>query len=111
MNVVDGLKEIRSRLVENGASDKTITLVDGVLKRASLPGAAGASANSMLQLTRMLLRTPVAADDAEVYDDLIQIEAGLENRAAEIRQQRAEEEARPMPKSKKFYKEQKSKSH
>jgi hypothetical protein len=105
MNVKDGLTEIRERLVENGASAKTLALVDGVLKRAALPAASSASANSLLQLTRMLMRSPVADGDAGVYDDLIQIEAGLEARAEAFRAQRAEEEGRPVPKTKKYYKE------
>jgi hypothetical protein len=110
MNVKDGLTDIRSRLVENGASPKTLALVDSVLKRASLPAASSASANSLLQLTRMLMRSPVADGNAEVYDDLIQIEAGLESRAVEARARRLEEENRPVPKTKKFYKNQKEAS-
>ncbi|HWV36143.1 MAG TPA: hypothetical protein VNZ55_10955 [Thermomicrobiales bacterium] len=104
MNVKEGLTEIRERLVDNGASPKTLALVDGVLQRASLPAASNASANSLLQLTRMLMRSPAADASAEVYDDLIQVEASLESRAAEFRAKRAEEEARPVPKSKKYYK-------
>lgn len=105
MNVKEGLTEIRSRLVENGASEKTLALVDTVLQRASLPAASSASANSLLQLTRMLMRSPVADGNAEVYDDLIQIEAGLESRAEEFRARREAEDARPVPKTKKYYKD------
>lgn len=105
MNVKDGLQAIRDQLVENGASRQTIALVDGVLNRASVPSAAGANANSLLQLTRMLMRSPVANADPAVYDDLIQVEARLEDRAEAFRAQRAADEARPVPKTKKYYKD------
>ncbi|MGC4191392.1 MAG: hypothetical protein QM589_09515 [Thermomicrobiales bacterium] len=105
MNVKDGLLEIRERLVDNGASAKTLALVDGVLKRASVPSASGANANSLLQLTRMLMRSPAADADPDVYDDLIQIEAGLQQRAEVFRAQRDAEDAKPLPKTKKYYKD------
>jgi hypothetical protein len=108
MNVRDGLLEIRERLVENGASAKTLALVDGVVQRASTPSAAGANANSLLQLTRMLMRSPVADANPDVYDDLIQIEAGLEQRAEAFRAQREADDARPLPKTKKYYKDLKT---
>lgn len=105
MNVKEGLLEIRERLVENGASTKTIALVDNVVKRASVPSASGANANSLLQLTRMLMRSPIADADPDVYDDLIQIEAGLEQRAEAFRAQREADDAKPLPKTKKYYKD------
>ncbi len=104
MNVKEGLTEVRARLVDNGASSKTLALVDSVLQRASLPAASSASANSLLQLTRMLMRSPVADGNAEVYDDLIQIEAGLESHAEEFRARQAAEAGKPVPKTKKYYK-------
>jgi len=107
MNVKEGLTEIRGRLVENGASPKSVAVVDAILQRASLPAAQQASAGSMLQLTRMLMRTPVANADPLVYDDFVQIEASLEHRAEEFRAQREAEDARPVPKTKKFYKNKK----
>jgi hypothetical protein len=109
MNVKEGLLEIRGRLVENGASAKTLKVVDLVLQRASLPAAQEASAGSLLQLTRMLMRTPVANADPLVYDDLVQVEAALEHRADEFRVQREAEDAKPIPKTKKFYKDKKGK--
>jgi hypothetical protein len=109
MNVKEGLVEIRSRLVENGASPKTLQVVDVVMQRASLPAAQDASAGSLLQLTRMLMRSPAANADPLVYDDFVQVEAALEHRADEFRIKRAEEDARPIPKTKKFYKDRKDK--
>jgi hypothetical protein len=107
MNVKEGLQEIRRRLIENGASSKSVEVVDAILQRASLPAAQQASAGSMLQLTRMLMRTPIANSDPMVYDDFVQVEAALQNRSEEVRAQREAEDARPIPKTKKFYKDRK----
>jgi hypothetical protein len=107
VNVQEGLEEIRRRLVENGAEQGSIQTVDAILKRAALPAAASASANSLLQLTRMLMRTPNANSNPKIYNDFVKIEADLEMRAEQFRAAKAEEEAKPLPKSHKFYKEQK----
>jgi len=111
VNVKEGLQEIRSRLIENGASAASIETVDAVLKRASLPAAQSATATSMLQLVRMLMRSPAANADAEVYDDFVQLEATLEDRATVARAAQEAEDAKPLPKSKKYYKELKEKQH
>jgi hypothetical protein len=110
MNVKEGLTEIRARLIENGAKKDTVKMVDMILQRASLPAAAGASAGSLLQLVRMLMRNAVSSSDPEVYNDLVKLEAQLESRAEEYRALREEEEriANPKnPKPHKFYKGQK----
>ncbi|MEJ7837355.1 MAG: hypothetical protein WKF81_00960 [Thermomicrobiales bacterium] len=105
MNVREGLEEIRQRLVDNGAEAGSIQTVDAILKRASLPAAASASANSLLQLTRMLMRTPMADGNAKIYNDFVKIEADLESKADLFRAAKAEEDAKPIPKSHKFYKD------
>jgi hypothetical protein len=110
MNVKEGLSEIRTRLIENGATKDTIKMVDMILQRASLPAASGASATSMLQLVRMLMRNSVSNSNPQVYNDLVKVESQLEARADEFRALREEEErmANPKdPKPKKFYKAQK----
>ena len=107
MIVKEGLQEIRGRLIANGASTKSVAVVDAILQRASLPAVQQASAGSMLQLTRMLMRSPIANSDPLVYDDFVQVEAALENRSEEFRAQREAEDARPVPKTKKFYKDKK----
>jgi hypothetical protein len=90
MNVQEGLQEIRRRLVENEANPGSIQTVDAILKRAALPAAASAKANSLLQLTRMLMRTPLANANPVVYNDFVKIEAGLESQAELVRAHRAE---------------------
>ena len=42
-----------------------------------------------------------------VYNDFVRLEEELESGAARAQARRAEEDAKPVPKTKKFYKEQK----
>ncbi len=109
MNVVEGLKAIRGRLEENDADPATLELVDQITKRAALPAAQSASAQSLLQLVRMLARSPVANANTRVYNDLVGLEEQLQAAAASIRAQKEDEDNRPIPKLKKYYKEQKAK--
>jgi hypothetical protein len=104
MNVQDGLREIRERLVDQDADPATLKLVDAIAKRAALPAAASAASTSHLQVVRLLMRTPVAAENPRIYNDLTRLEQELEERAAEYRERAAEDEARPIPKLKKYYK-------
>jgi hypothetical protein len=108
MNAREGLERIRDRLLENGAQDATLTLVETMIRNASTPEAEKAQA-SQLQLVRMLARTPVATNNYPVYNDLVKLEAEM-SEVSERRRAEAEAEAdRPMPKSKKYYKELKEK--
>jgi hypothetical protein len=105
VNVLEGLQIIRERLDENGADPITLSLVDTIMQRAALPAAAPASAQSLLQLTRMLARTPVANNNITVYNDLLRLEEQLQGAATEHRERALAEEAKPIPKTKKFYKQ------
>lgn len=105
MNVLEGLTAIREKLVNNEANPATLECVDLIMRRAALPAAAPATANSQLQLLHMLMRTPIANKDIRVYNDFLRVEEELDKAAAEARERRAAEEARPVPKSKKYYKE------
>jgi hypothetical protein len=109
MNVVDGLQTIRARLDEQGANAKTLAYVDIFIKRAQTPGAGSASAASLTQLVKMLLRTPGSNDNTIIYNDLARLEETLTSSAAELAAKRAAEEAKPLPKSKKYYQELKEK--
>jgi hypothetical protein len=77
-----------------------------MVKRAAVPGAERAQA-SLSQLVRMLARTPVANNDVGVYDDLVGLQDELESVSADRAAQAAAEANRPIPKSKKFYKQKK----
>jgi hypothetical protein len=105
VNVLEGLQTIRVRLIDNGASPDTVTLVDAIMKRAALPAAAPASAQSLLQLVRMLARTPAASNNTAVYNDLVRLEEELQTAGAAYHERVAAEEAKPIPKMKKHYKQ------
>lgn len=104
MDVQQGLQQIRERLVDQDASPATLKLVDGIMQRAALPAASSATAGSLLQLVRMLMRSPQASGNPTVYNDLVRVESELEERAAEFRERQAAEDAKPIPKLKKYYK-------
>ena len=105
MNVLDGLQRIRERLIDNGAEPESVAAVDQIMRRAALPAAAPASATSLLQLVRMLMRTPAANNNVRVYNDFVRLEEEMSEAATAFRERQAAEEARPVPKTKKYYKE------
>lgn len=109
MNVTDGLKMLRERLVANNANPATIKHVDEILKRASVPSAGGASAQSLLQLNRMLMRHPTTSSNNYIYNDLALLEEQLEASAIDSVKRAEDEFNRPQPKLKKYYKDQKEK--
>ena len=67
--------------------------------------AAPAAATSLLQLVRMLMRTPAANNNVRVYNDFVRLEEEMSEAATAFRERQAAEEARPIPKTKKYYKE------
>ncbi|MBA2595387.1 MAG: hypothetical protein H0V00_02055 [Chloroflexia bacterium] len=105
MNVLEGLQSIRVRLVENGAAPETLALVDTIMQRAALPAASSASTQSLLQLARMLARSPAASNNMTVYNDLMRLEEDLQSSAVQYRERLEAEEAKPVPKTKKYYRE------
>jgi hypothetical protein len=105
VKVTEGLQIIRQRLAENGATPETLTLVDTIMQRASLPAAAAASTQSLLQLVRMLARSPVASNNIAVYNDLLRLEEDLQSAAAQYHERMEAEESKPIPKTKKHYKQ------
>lgn len=107
MDVKQGLMQIRAMLVENRADRETVKMVDLITQRASLPAAAGANADSILQLVRMLMRNPISAANVTVYNDLVKVESQLENQAEDYRDFRAEEDRIANAKPKSYYKAQK----
>lgn len=106
MNVLEGLQSIRERLIDNDADPETIQLVETIMKRAALPAAAPASAQSLLQLTRMLARSPVANANMTVYNDLLRLEEELQTAGAAYHERVQADESKPVPKTKKYYKQQ-----
>jgi predicted RNA-binding Zn ribbon-like protein len=109
MNLLNALERVRQRLEQNGARPETMALVGAIEKNASTPGADRAQVRSVTELVRRLMKTPVANQNIGVYDDLAVLEEQLESESAEFLEQKAEEDARPMPKSRKYYKQLKEK--
>ena len=110
MNLVDGLARIREMLAINRADPASLDAVDLILDNAGrMGGGDNAKAQSLLQITKMLMRTPAANNNVAVYNDLARIEQQLTIRANEMAQERAAVMDKPMPKDKKFYKAQKEK--
>lgn len=103
MRVTDGLATIRERLAANGAIPPTLTMVDTYINRAQ---GTDASAPSLTQLVKMLMRTPEAHKHSGVYNDLTLLEEQLNTATAIAAAEREREESRPLPKDKKFYKAQ-----
>ncbi len=108
MNLVEGLERVRDMLGANGARPETLRVVDLIRQNASsISGGDNARAQSLLQITKMLMRTPAANQDVRIYNDLAKIEQQLAIRAETAARERETEVERPMPKDKKFYKAQK----
>jgi hypothetical protein len=105
MNVLEGLQTVRRRLEENGANQASLDLVDQIAKRAALPAARSADAQSLIQLVRMLMRTPAAASNVRIYNDFVRLEEEIETAASAFRERQALEDAKPIPKTKKYYKQ------
>lgn len=103
MRVTVGLETIRGRLLENGAIPQTLAMVDTYINRAQ---GTDASAPSLTQLVKMLMRTPEAHRNSGVYNDLTLLEEQLGAATAAAMAEREREESRPLPKDKKFYKAQ-----
>lgn len=104
MNAQQGLTIIRERLVEREARPETLQLVDTMIKRASVPGADKAQA-TLSQLVRLLARSPAANNNIGIYDDLVQLQDELEANANRRVAEAEAEAAKPVPKSKKYYKQ------
>jgi predicted RNA-binding Zn ribbon-like protein len=109
VNILNALERVRERLQENGARPETLSLVGTIQKTASTPGADRAQVRSVTDLVRRLMRTPVANQNVGVYDDLAVLEEQLEAETAEFVEKKNEEESKPMPKSRKYYKQLKEK--
>lgn len=109
MNAQTGLERIRDRLMEEGAGPATLRLVNVMIQRASAPEMSSAQA-SIPQLVRMLVRSEVARNDFSVYNDLVRLEEHVTDEATARAEAQRGLDARPVPKSKKFYKEQREKS-
>ncbi len=104
MNIYEQLVALRSDLERQGANDKTMTLLDTMIDRASGQQDSGLNF-SRLQVLRRVMQMPAALNDEDVRLDLIGLEGDLEEAAArreDVRPTAYEEERKP--KLKKYYK-------
>jgi hypothetical protein len=108
MNARDGLERIRERLVANDAKPETLKLLDTMIARASTPESERAQA-SQSQLLKLLVRSPMATNNFAIYNDLVRLEEEVHEVSAQRAAQAAAEADRPLPKSRKYYRDLKAK--
>jgi hypothetical protein len=108
MNAREGLERIRERLVENDAQLETLRLLDTMISRASTPESERAQATQS-QLLRLLVRSPMATNNFAIYNDLVRLEEEVHEVSAQRAARAAAEADRPVPKSKKYYRDLKAK--
>jgi hypothetical protein len=103
MNIAENMIRLQQRLIERRAKPQTVAMLDRYISLAEQMG--GNEYTSQLRVLQRLMRAPEAAKDTSIYNDLVGLEEELEG----IREQNAREreafEARPIPKTKKYYKQ------
>ena len=105
MNISENMARLQQRLIERKAKPQTIAMIDKYITLAQQVG--GNEHTSQLRVLHRLMRSPEASRDTTIYNDLVGLEEELEGIRAEQAREREALEARPMPKLKKFYKQQK----
>ncbi len=105
MNIADSMINLRQRLAARHARPGTLAMVDKYLQMAEQVG--GSEHSSPLKVLHRLMRTPEASRDVGIYDDLVGLEAELEEARQETAREREAMESRPLPKTKKYYKQRK----
>ena len=105
MNIAENMVRLRQQLQERKASPRTLAMVDKYISLAEKVG--GSEHTSQLRVLQRLLRAPESSSDTAIYNDLVGLEEELEAVRDENAREREALDARPMPKLKKFYKQQK----
>ena len=104
MNIAENMVRLQQRLIERRAKPQTMAMLDKYINLAQQVG--GNEHTSQLRVLHRLMRSPEASTDTSIYNDL----AGLEEELEGIREEHARErealDARPLPKLKKYYKQQ-----
>jgi hypothetical protein len=106
VNIAENMVRLQQKLIERRAKPQTVAMLDRYITLAERVG--GNEYSTQLRVLQRLMRSPEAIKDTAIYNDL----AGLEEELEEVREQNARErealEARPLPKTKKYYKQQKN---
>ena len=104
MNIYEQLQGLRSDLLHQDASAKTLRVVDSMLAKAAAQRDSGLSF-TRLQVLRRIMQLPEVLNDEDVRLDLIGLEGDLEDAAAQRSDTPAAyDEAERKPKLKKYYK-------
>ncbi len=106
MNIAENLVRIQQRLIEKRARPQTVAMLDRYITLAEQ--ASGSEHTSQLRVLHRLLRSPEASQDTAIYNDLVGLEEELEAYREEAAREREALEARPLPKTKKYYKQQRN---
>ncbi len=106
LNIAENMTRLQEQLVSRHAKPQTLAMVDKYITLAQRMG--GNEHTSQLRVLQRLMRAPEAAKDTTIYNDLAGLEEVLDGIRAENAREREALENRPIPKTKKFYKEQKA---
>lgn len=105
MNIAENMIRLRQKLNERAARPQTIAMVDRYISLAEQVG--GSEHSTELRVLQRLMRAPEASRDTGIYNDLAGLEEELEGVRERLQREREAVEARPIPKLKKYYKQQK----
>ena len=103
MNVAENMVRIQQRMIERRAKPQTVAMLDRYITLAERMG--GNEHVSQLKVLQRLMRAPEAASDTAIYNDLVGLEEELQVARDEREREREALDARPIPKTKKYYKE------
>jgi len=104
VNIAENLVRLKLRLVDKQAQPHTLEMLDKYITLAQKAG--GSEHSTQLRVLHRLMRAPEAARDTTIYNDLVGLEEELEAYREASAREREAMEARPLPKTKKFYKQQ-----
>jgi hypothetical protein len=105
MNIYEQLEAMKADLQERDAQNKSIQVIDKMLRMAE-PQRNSSLSMSRLQVLRHVMRTPDVLNDEDVRLDFIGLEGDLEDAATQrsATESPAAYEPERAPKLKKFYK-------
>lgn len=105
MNIAENMIRLQQKLIERRARPQTVAMLDRYISLAEQVG--GNEHSTELRVLQRLMRAPEAAKDTGIYNDLVGLEEELEGVRERQQREREAMEARPVPKLKKYYKQQK----
>jgi hypothetical protein len=107
MNAYEQLVAVRDELAHRGAHQKTLSVMDALIRQAE-PERNNPMSVSQLMILRHVLRTPAVLNDEDIYLDILGLQGDLEEAASARGEPEAaylDESRRPRLRS--YYKKQK----